>query len=366
MKAPRRRFRKWTSDPRKCCYCGESFIPTGSRQRACTKAICKQQIFIDWYDKVHGRNPEGFIRRPKNCPYCNELFIPNDILQEVCFKQSCRKQLRDEKKKQWYLENKSAILEKRRQEYQKEKEQRWQKTKLCGCGCGTEIPSLTVHGAVKNYAKGHQKFINGKPQGRIRKPRQLTKEQIRHIYQGRKAQFYSQSKHIPCSCGCGTMISNMCVDGTPKYFAKGHRKLNSEESARRAKILERLSSTKEFQRRRAIGQHMRPSILEQRLIDIIKIHQLPFKYVGNGELVLGKSNPDFVSTDGSMRIIEIFGDYYHTLGGRTEMSKEQARRARFNELGYDCMVLWESDMSKMTDQEILQKITLWMNSMDSA
>jgi hypothetical protein len=108
------------------------------------------------------------------------------------------------------------------------------------------------------------------------------------------------------------------------------------------------------------NQQKRPTKLEKRIIDIIEKNRYPFKYVGDGTVVIAGLNPDFISTDISKKIIEVFGDIFHD----TEKAirhinwkrTEFGRKAVFSQLGFQTLVLWESDMAKMDDDEIKKQI----------
>lgn len=84
----------------------------------------------------------------------------------------------------------------------------------------------------------------------------------------------------------------------------------------------------------------RPTSIEQWLIDAAEDRLLPLRYVGNGKYWVAGLNPDFVSTDGSNRIVEMFGDYWH------KGQNENHRIARFKEVGYECLVVWEKELRK--------------------
>lgn len=46
--------------------------------------------------------------------------------------------------------------------------------------------------------------------------------------------------------------------------------------------------------------------LELKMQDVIDKFSLPYKFVGNGSFFIGRFNPDFISTDGSKRAIEVY------------------------------------------------------------
>ena len=94
----------------------------------------------------------------------------------------------------------------------------------------------------------------------------------------------------------------------------------------------------------------KPTELEERVIGIVDSFDLPFKYVGDGAIWIDGRNPDFMDTDGSKRLIEVFGDYWHIEGD------EEERRSHFAEYGFDTLILWEHEINRMSDSEIAERI----------
>jgi len=100
----------------------------------------------------------------------------------------------------------------------------------------------------------------------------------------------------------------------------------------------------------------KPNAIERRIIGIIRKNDLPFKYVGDGQLVIEGKCPDFVSTNRSKKIIEVFGDYWHNIVMNREYSSKEGRKEFFSKYGYDTLVLWGSELEKQSDEEIANKI----------
>lgn len=108
---------------------------------------------------------------------------------------------------------------------------------------------------------------------------------------------------------------------------------------------------------------MAPNKLELRILNIIEESSLPFKFVGDGSMIIHGFAPDFISTDGSMKIIEVFGDYWHGEKNPdlTYVRTEDGRKKVFADLGYDMLVLWESKINSSTDEQLHNEITSFMN-----
>jgi len=105
----------------------------------------------------------------------------------------------------------------------------------------------------------------------------------------------------------------------------------------------------------------RPTKPEQRIIDITQEYNLPYQYTGDGLVILFGLNPDFMNSNGAKKIIEIFGVAFHdpSITFRAEVpliQQEEYRKAIFASLGFDCLVLWDKEMERLSDEEIAQRI----------
>jgi len=90
-----------------------------------------------------------------------------------------------------------------------------------------------------------------------------------------------------------------------------------------------------------VGHHFgKPNKAEKILIDLIDDNKLPFKYVGDGSLIIGGKNPDFFNINGKKQLLELFGGYWH------RGQNPQDRISCFKEYGFDCLVIWESELKE--------------------
>ena len=105
----------------------------------------------------------------------------------------------------------------------------------------------------------------------------------------------------------------------------------------------------------------RPTKPEKKLMKIIEDYNLPFKYVGNGALIIGGLNPDFISRDGK-EIIEVFGTYWHNPEICKGTMREDVRKAVFLQLGYKILILWEHELNANDEPKIVNKILRMSNS----
>lgn len=130
--------------------------------------------------------------------------------------------------------------------------------------------------------------------------------------------------------------------GEKGWFKKGSQ-INVGRKRDPAKDTKRVTSwfkTRQF----------KPNRIEEYLINLINLAGLPYKFVGDGQLIILNKCPDFVNVNGQKKIIEIAGNYWHT------PEKMQVKEKVYSEFGYKTLVLWESDIRQMTENQIIEKI----------
>jgi len=66
-----------------------------------------------------------------------------------------------------------------------------------------------------------------------------------------------------------------------------------------------------------------------------------FKYVGAGDVVVGGKIPDWIDVKEKKKIIEFFGNRWHT------PDEEQTRKEHFNKYGYQTLVIWGSELKDL-------------------
>jgi len=86
------------------------------------------------------------------------------------------------------------------------------------------------------------------------------------------------------------------------------------------------------------ANHKRPTSYEQKIIDLIKEYNLSFRYTGNGQVIIGHKNPDFVNTNGQKVLIETYGAFWH------KPSYEKERAKIFADYGYKTIFLNDHDL----------------------
>lgn len=112
------------------------------------------------------------------------------------------------------------------------------------------------------------------------------------------------------------------------------------------------------------GLKIRPNRPEQRVMDIIKKHGLPYVYVGDGSVVIYGYCPDFINCDGEKKIIEVFGRAFHDESctfrdSIPDYATEDGRKTMFSKLGYDTLILWDDELD--SEEKILNRIKEFEN-----
>jgi len=101
-----------------------------------------------------------------------------------------------------------------------------------------------------------------------------------------------------------------------------------------------------------------PNSTENYLLELIE-EWLPTEYEYNDSQLIGGRKPDFISTNGKKKIIELFGCYWHNCPYHTRADREMEinedfdklvkdieneRKEHFAKFGYDTLIIWEHDL----------------------
>lgn len=165
----------------------------------------------------------------------------------------------------------------------------------------------------------------------------------------------------------GWMYSKNCLDcGKPiiryakrcKYCSsKGknnpfYGKTHTEKIKKKLKLLNiGKKQSKEHIRKRF--QRRIPSSLELKMIQLIKEHNLPYKFVGDGSFFIERLNPDFINYNGKKIAIEVYYRKHKELyqGG---LENWKTRRIEiFKKYGWDIIFLDETKVNKYVVEKLL-------------
>ncbi|HUS49169.1 MAG TPA: hypothetical protein VMZ91_03340 [Candidatus Paceibacterota bacterium] len=128
----------------------------------------------------------------------------------------------------------------------------------------------------------------------------------------------------------------------------GFKQSKESNQKRREKLKGRILTNDHL---RKILKRNEKSSLEIRFERIIIKLNLPYKFVGNGDMIIGKKVPDFINTNGEKIAIEVFCKRHKEKfrGGLNEWKEE--RENIFNELGWKLLFFDETELNKKTVTE---------------
>ena len=92
------------------------------------------------------------------------------------------------------------------------------------------------------------------------------------------------------------------------------------------------------------------SSLEIKMNDFIKKHNIPYRFVGNGEVIIGRKCPDFINTNGEKIAIEVYyRRHKEQIGqakGKTIEDWKQERQEIFNKYGWKIKYFDETEVNE--------------------
>lgn len=209
---------------------------------------------------------------------------------------------------------------------------------LCLCGCGV---SVSRQGNQWNkYIKGHYSEML------------------------KKMSLESRGDPPLCKCGCDNLVSwnndkhkwndyyGIHYTQSPEYRENMSNIMNTPE--KKSELSEKskdLYKDPEYIKRLKESTNRKPNGFES-LFESLK-PDLFIKYVGDFKLWVtlpnGKSkNPDFI-IEGTNKVIELHGDYWHMGENSDELI------ALYKDAGYDCLVIWENEMSDI--QSVMKRVS---------
>lgn len=180
-------------------------------------------------------------------------------------------------------------------------------------------------GEIISPFKGiHRIWKNGHPKGMKNKHHsEKTKKQIAITMSGKNNHFYG--KHH-------------------SEYTKNILKIKSHETG--LKRFDSKEKKEDFNKKMLNAQHKRPTKPEKIMIRIIEENNLPFKYVGNGELCIGGFFPDFINEEKKI-ILEINGSYWHNLSKIIE--KDNKKYDEYKRQGYEFIIVWDYELKDKND-----------------
>lgn len=112
----------------------------------------------------------------------------------------------------------------------------------------------------------------------------------------------------------------------------------------------------EYRRKIIESRGVSPNKAEKYLIGLIKNHNLPLEFCGNGTKWFtaknnARFNPDFIDA-GNKIIVELFGEYWHKTLGREE--NDYSRILTYKRAGYRVLIVWDKELEN--EKEVIKKL----------
>lgn len=207
----------------------------------------------------------------------------------------------------------------------------------CGCGCGEFVTPNCRGNKLNSYVNGHNQI--GKPSSFLgHKHTEESKQQTSEKLMGNTNCL--GIKRPPQTKEHRRKIAKKMMGNRHKL---GHKE--SEETLQRKSIAKKKQWSdpvwhKAQVKRMAKGSQRdspnKKEIKLQKLLDFLYPHE--WKYVGDGSVIFGTKNPDFINVNGKKQIIELFGDYWH------KGQNPQDRIDVFAPFGFSTLVIWEREL----------------------
>lgn len=103
---------------------------------------------------------------------------------------------------------------------------------------------------------------------------------------------------------------------------------------------------------------IRPNKPETYIINLLNfLYPNEWKYVGDGEVVIGGFNPDIINCNGQKKIIEVYGIFWHgeKIRGHNRKQEENRKVKKYAEFGYKTLIIWENELRNT--RNLVNKIT---------
>ncbi len=217
----------------------------------------------------------------------------------------------------------------------------------CKCGCGgitTPGKRFINHHHHKEMSEGIiKRMAESGPPMLGKHHTQEAKDKIREKTTGRV-----HSKETRIKMSKSKMGENNPMFGKVNPFKK--HTPETIEKMRHAKSKKTRRKMSKYARNRKIEHtiklikslNIRPNKTEMKFNNILdELQPNEWKYVGDGQLIIGNKCPDFANINGKKKLIELYGDYWH----RGQNSED--RKKIFRKFGYDTLVIWEHELNNL-------------------
>lgn len=230
-------------------------------------------------------------------------------------------------------------------------------SKTCSKQCQYKLVSISMTG--KKKSSEHIEKISGVNNHRFGKP----------AWNRKKVRFSKLVKYCYCGCGGVTIPKEyLRLKGSYPNYISGHNpdgmlgRKHTEETKKKWNRKQQWDNLGE-ERQNEITHKIRsqcaqePNKTEFYLDSLIQDSTFKeFKYTGNGDVTIGGKASDWFNINGKKQVIEHFGNYFHgeNKTGRTREQEVNFYKDHYKKYGYDCLVIWESELKEPT--KVTEKI----------
>lgn len=183
----------------------------------------------------------------------------------------------------------------------------------------------------------------------------LTKdnnESLMKISQSLKGKYRKPEIHtnelVECKCGCNQSRPKYDKKGRIRQYIKGH---NKKGYFKKGHIAWNKGKEWDSEIVRKMLIIRSPNKEETYLINLFKEHNIPYKFVGDGKIIIENRCPDFINYNGQKKIIEFFGEHWH------KIEDEQIKRDIYSKYGYETLFIWGKELKNK--KELLNKVKLF-------
>jgi hypothetical protein len=102
------------------------------------------------------------------------------------------------------------------------------------------------------------------------------------------------------------------------------------------------------------AMNVSPNKSELKLQSILQELSLPYRFVGDGQVIINGKCPDFINTNGQKKLIELFGDYWHDIEivGHPIEKEIEERTTFFSQLGFKTLIILDSELTNIESVKI--------------
>lgn len=154
---------------------------------------------------------------------------------------------------------------------------------------------------------------------------------------------------------CGNQFWVIPATERKRHYCSQSCKAKAEGTFRR------LNNDPNFQQKRLQAAIKQPNRQEEKLKALLDTwFPNEWKFVGDGEVILGRLNPDFINCNGKKMIIELFGCWYHGCPIHHPNKKvnwqdtETGKRVIYSRYGFKTLVIWEHELED--EKAVMDKI----------